>query len=277
MGLIPFCALSKVKGKVIKMSTKIDFIIEQGIGYITFFDEKKGCPCTLDYEVLEALNAIIDEVYSGKKEDIRALVIQSRSEKYFNLGANIKVLQKITPESIINWVLKGHRIFNKFAELSIPVISKVEGYALGGGMELAIATDMIIASEEARFGQPEASLGVIPGWGSTLRLQKLIGTVRAKELFFTGRIITANEAYRMGLVCRVIKKEDMNNTFKETLEAIIKNSNLSISLIKKIMRKSITQELQVNVLEEAVASSLCMQSPDTIKRLNNFFNSKEMQ
>lgn len=256
------------------MSTKIDFLQKEHVAYITFYEEDEKHPCTLDYKVLDILENTIDTIFKNK-ENFRAVVVQSKSPKYFVVGANIKALQQLTPENIEHWVKNGHRIFNKLQELPMPVIAKVEGYALGGGLELAMACDMIFAADTAHFGQPEASLGVIPGWGGSARLPNKIGLARAKELFFTGKIISAAEAYDIGLINHVAPKDKLDELITQTLDAIKKNDKLAISYIKQIVNNSFSMLIEKNRFDEATASSVCLYSPGTKKRLEDFFSSRK--
>lgn len=256
------------------MATKVNFNEKDEIGYIIFEEENPKHPCTLDYEVLAELNTIIEEIQTTKNY-LRAIVIQSQSPKYFVVGANIKALQNLTSENISDWVINGHNIFNKLNDIKIPIIARVEGYALGGGLELAMASDMIFASEGAFFGQPEASLGVMPGWGGTFRLPQRIGFARANELFFTGRIITAKEACDIGLINRVVKKEEMDTLIDEVVNSIKKNDALAISYIKQIIYNNSNQQMLRNKFDEAATSSICMNSQGTKERLKNFFNSRK--
>lgn len=256
------------------MATKINFAVEDQVGYISFYEENEKHPCTLDHPTLDELNGIIDQIKALQSE-IRAVVVQSRSPKYFVVGANIKALQELTPVNMDEWVKKGHLIFNRFQQLPMPVIAKVHGYALGGGLELAMACDFIVAADTANFGQPEASLGVIPGWGGSCRLATRIGAARAKEMFFTGKIIPAARAFELGLVNQVVPMEKLDQTLGEILEAIKKNDPTAIMYIKQIINNHFERGMEENRAEEATASVVCMYSPGTQHRLEEFFNSRK--
>ena len=206
-----------------------------------------------------------------RDEEVRAVVLQSSSPKSFVVGANIKVLETLNKDNIMDWVKNGHRIFNQLQELPIPVIARVESYALGGGLELAMACDMIVASEEARFAQPEAGLGVMPGWGGSYRLANLVGINRAKEMFFTGRQIDARQAYDWGLVNHVFAKDKMDEGIGEILKELLKNDKKVLCLTKEIINTHRQTGIRQNACEEANTSSVCMSSPSTLKRLEDFF------
>ncbi len=256
------------------MATKIDFTVEEQVGYISFYEENEKHPCTLDHPALDELNRIIDLIKAGQSE-IRAVVLQSRSPKYFVVGANIKALQELTPANMDEWVKKGHLIFNRLQQLPMPVIAKIQGYALGGGLELAMACDFIVAAETAHFGQPEASLGVIPGWGGSYRLANRIGAARAKELFFTGKVIPADRGFELGLVNQVVPAGELDQSLGEILEAIKKNDPTAIMYIKQIINNHFERGMEENRIEEATASVVCMYSPGTQQRLEAFFNSRK--
>ena len=256
------------------MATKINFRVKDNIGFITFYEEIERRPCTLDWEVLEDLDKCIDNILSNI-ETYKVIVLESSSKKSFIVGANIEVLKTLNSENISLWVKNGHRIFNRFADLPIPVIAKVENFALGGGLEIAMACDMIIASEKAKFGQPEASLGVMPGWGGSYRLPKLIGINRAKEMFMTGKIIDAKLAYEWGIVNHVCKGEEIDLFVEELINEISKNDSKVIAYVKEILSNEEKQEIIENCMHESITSSNCMASESTTKRLNNFFESRK--
>lgn len=255
--------------------TNIEFIQENQVGIINFYEENPTHPCTLDHRVLDKLDEILDSIYNNK-EEIRVVLVKSSSTKFFIVGANIKALQELNSDNIVDWVKKGHNIFNRIESLGIPVIAVIDGYALGGGLELAMACDMIFATKKSKFGQPEASLGVIPGWGGSYRLPKKIGLPRAKELFFTGKVITASEAYGMGLVNHVAEDEnELSDLINKTVEDIKKNDRLAVSYIKQIVNNSVEGSLMQNKFDEATASSVCMNSETTKKRLYDFFEQRK--
>ncbi|WP_066923018.1 enoyl-CoA hydratase/isomerase family protein [Murdochiella massiliensis] len=254
------------------MATRITWTKRENIAYITIIEEINNRPCTLDWNSLSMLENVIDEI--GKDSEVRAAVLQSGSEKSFVVGANINTLETLKADNIMYWVKNGHRVFNKIQQLPIPVIAKVESYALGGGLELAMACDMIIATENAKFAQPEASLGVMPGWGGSYRLAKLIGQNRAKEMFFTGHQITAQQAYEWGIVNHVCKKEEIDAKINEVLDAILNNEEKVLQFVKEIINTHNQKDVSVNAYEEANTSYVCMSSESTLTRLQEFFKNR---
>ncbi len=170
-----------------------------------------------------------DEKYSG-------MVFTGAGEKAFIAGADIVEMSDMSTDEAHDFATLGQEVTFLFEELPFPVISCVNGFALGGGCEMAMSGDFIYATDTAVFGQPEVKLGLIPGFGGTQRLSKLIGRNRAKELIYTGRNVKIQEAKEIGLVVRVFSsKDEMINTAKETISKIAKNSPLAISMAKEAM------------------------------------------
>lgn len=253
------------------------------VAEITFTPDVAGKPPTIDYEVLDELEGHLKTLAKSAAEGagasggtgISLLVLKSASPKYFVVGANLEVLKSVDKDSIIPWVERGHEVFNRLEELPLPTIARIEGFALGGGLELAMACDFIYGSTKAKFGLPEAGLGFIPGWGGSIRLPERVGWTRAKEMFFTGRIIDSDEALRMGLINFLGTSEEIDGRLAETTEAVERNSLLSIRMIKKIVTVSMTENRRRAVMEEAVASGVCLASGDTTRRLREFFEKRE--
>lgn len=229
-------------------------------------------PPTIDFPLLDQLEAHVRRLED--EPSCKALLLKSGSPKYFVVGANLDALKQITPETISSWIERGHRVFNRLESLPFPTIALVEGYALGGGLELAMACDLIYASQDARFGQPEASLGFIPGWGGCTRLAERVGWAKAKEMVYTGRILEADEAYSMGLVEFLGTSSQLEGKVQSTLEAIQKNSSVSITMVKKILHARMAENRMRGMLEEATASVVCMTRGDTEKRLREFFEKR---
>ena len=157
----------------------------------------EGKPPTLDLAVMDAFDHVLTEI-DGRASALSAVVLQSASPKFFCAGANIHGLESMNRDTVGPWVERGHRLMNRIEALPVPMVARVEGYALGGGLELAMACDLIFASTHAKFGQTETKLGFVTGWGGSYRLVQRVGLARAKELAFTGRIFDAEEAVRVG-------------------------------------------------------------------------------
>jgi len=185
---------------------------------------------------LNALNALtLKEIHEATKlanenYDVRAIILTGSGDKAFVAGADIKEFSKFNQVEGTQLSTRGHQLVFDFIEnLNTPVICAVNGYALGGGLELAMACHIRIASENARFGLPEVSLGLIPGYGGTQRLPQLIGKGRALELMLSAGMITSEKALNYGLVNHVIPLEELLDTARKIAQSIIKNSPTAIS------------------------------------------------
>ncbi|MBK9294131.1 MAG: enoyl-CoA hydratase/isomerase family protein [Oligoflexia bacterium] len=165
--------------------------------------------------------------------ELRCLVITGSGDKAFVAGADIVEMSKMTSIQAKEFSQKGQGIFRRLEILRIPVIAAVNGYALGGGCELACACDFIYASEKAKFGQPEVALGLMPGFGGTQRLARFVGLANARELIYTGRQINAQEALRIGLVNKVCEPEKLMNEVLECAKIISKQAPLAVAASKE--------------------------------------------
>jgi enoyl-CoA hydratase len=211
----------------------------------------------LNFEVLEELSRTLDDLAGG---DVRALIITGAG-KSFCSGADLKEIGGFFPEEAKRFSLAGHRAFDKIEGFPCPVIAGVNGFALGGGCELACACDLIYASDRAKFGQPEAKVGMITGWGGTFRLAERIGRHRAKELFFTGRIITAAEAREIGLVNGIFPAEDFWKNIIAAAGMIAANAPIPIRLEKSMMNR-IHADPEARRTAEAEALYRCVETAD---------------
>ncbi|MBK6484570.1 MAG: enoyl-CoA hydratase/isomerase family protein [Chitinophagaceae bacterium] len=183
----------------------------------------------LSREVIDELDAVFDDVY--ELEEIRGVIITGAGEKAFVAGADIGEFAAFTPEQAKAMSANGHRVFNKIESAPKPVIAAVNGFALGGGCELAMACHMRVASDNAKFGQPEVNLGLIPGYGGTQRLIRAVGRAKGIELLLTADMITANEALQYDLVSYVTTKEDLLAKCNSILGKIISKSPLVVDQI----------------------------------------------
>jgi enoyl-CoA hydratase len=188
---------------------------------------------------------------------LRALIVTGGGEKAFVAGADIAEMAQFTPTEAREFAGVGHRVFHLMESLSIPTIAAVNGFALGGGCELALSCDLIYASEKARFGLPEVSLGVIPGFGGTQRLTRLVGRVRAKEMIFTGDIIDAKKAHEVGIVLEVLAPEKLMEHCRAVAQKLVKKAPLAIAQAKRIIEFGADGDLRsANELERQGFSML---------------------
>jgi len=196
--------------------------------------------CLLKISAPKSLNALnstilreMNDFVSSIDAHTRVLIITGDGEKSFVAGADISEMAHLNEQEGFEFGRLGAQVFRKIEQLPIPVIAAVNGFALGGGCELAMACDIRIASVNAKFGQPEVGLGIIPGFSGTVRLPRLVGQGMAKELIYTGRVIRADEALRIGLVNAVYEREELLDKALELAQMILKNAPLAIQAAKQ--------------------------------------------
>jgi enoyl-CoA hydratase len=188
----------------------------------------------LDPEMLSALEDSISQ--AERSREIRVIVIESTGQKAFCVGADILAWTALSPIDMWSeWVRRGHRVFDRIERTRQPVICAIQGFALGGGLELALACDLRISTDSARFGMPEVKLGTIPGWGGTIRLPKLIGHSRAKQMIFTGEQIGAETAERWGLVNEVVPAGILRDRVATIAASISANGPIAVQTAKQLV------------------------------------------
>jgi enoyl-CoA hydratase len=202
----------------------------------------------LNVEVLVGLKRAADEV--RERVESRVLIITGAGEKAFVAGADIAAMRTMSSTEAKVFAAKGHAAMDAIAELTVPVIAAVNGFALGGGCELALAADFVYASERARFGLPEVNLGLFPGFGGTQRLPRRVAVGVARELVFTGAIIDAQEALRIGLVNKVFPVEHLLAETRKTAELIASKAPLAVQSAKRVISEGLDNALRdANELE----------------------------
>lgn len=195
------------------------------------------------------LEAALEEL--AKDASLRVLVLTGGGDKAFVAGADIAEMAEMGSTRARVFSSVGHRVFEKLEKLPVPTIAAVNGFALGGGMELALACDLVYASENARFGQPEVNLGVIPGFGGTQRLPRKIGPMRALELCFTGDIIRADKAKAYGLVLDLFPQGELRAQVAEVARKIASKGPLAVAALKRvIVEASACDPRTANALEQ---------------------------
>ena len=204
-------------------------------------------------DVLSALNKdVIAELYRaidivGVDDSIKVVIITGTGERSFCAGADIRYVVNINPIEAERYATFVHTLLNKVENLEKPVIAAINGYALGGGCELALACDIRIASSNAKIGQTEVTIGIPPGWGGTQRLLRIVGPAKAKELIFTGKMITAEEAEQIGLVNKVVSLEPKDDILPEEMMKTATNSSKEqekkrVNELARILNKKLMEE-----------------------------------
>jgi enoyl-CoA hydratase len=214
---------------------------------------------------------------ANANEDIRVIIITGAGEKAFVAGADINELAASNPISGREYSLFGQDVFTAIEQSGKPVIAAVNGFALGGGCELALACHVRIAAENAKFGQPEVSLGIIPGYGGTQRLARIIGFGRAAELLITGVMIDANEAYRIGLVNKLVAKGESLSAAKAMATIIISKAPPAVSFALNALRAVNQMNLQEGLSAEAALFGLCCGTEDFKEGTSAFLEKRSAQ
>lgn len=244
--------------------------INNGIGLLTINREKVMNILSLD--TVEELKQFLDEKLQSW--DIKVLIITGAGKKAFVAGADIKQMKEMDRQQFRDYCDISHHNFNKLQETNIPVIAAINGYALGGGCELALACDIRIASDNAKLGFPETKLGIFPCWGGSQRASRILGEGRAKELIFTGNMITAEKALRAGLVDRVVNQDQLMDSVFETAESISANSRLAIGYAKKVINKGTQMELSKALEMELELGAECFDSADRVEGMSAFLEKR---
>jgi enoyl-CoA hydratase len=249
----------------------IIFQIDSGIATIIF--NRPKALNALNSALLDELSQALDEVAAD--ENIRVLVLTGSGDKAFVAGADINQLAACNPLTAKDFAQKGHTIIGKLQKLPIAVIAAVNGFALGGGTEIAIACDFIYASENAKFGQPEINLGLIPGFGGTQRLPRLIGPNKAKEMIFTGKMISADEAAQMGLTNKVFPQDQLMAEVIKTAREIASKGKLSLRSAKQAINYGLNTDLATGLHIEIESFGLCYCSSDAKEGTSAFLEKRK--
>ena len=243
----------------------IIFENEENIAIITF--NRPEAMNALNNQTRAEFRAAIDDV--AEDDSIKVLILTG-SGKAFVAGSDIKEFNATTPFSAHNIMRLGEMV----EKLEKPVIAAVNGFCLGGGNEIAMACDIIIASEKAKFGQTEINIGIIPGGGGTQRLPRLIGVCRAKELIYTGDIIRAEEAERLGLVNRVVPMDELMPAAKELAKKIAAKSAAALKLAKTAINRGMQTNLESGLKYEYELYSLSLSLEDKLEGVNAFLEKR---
>ena len=231
-------------------------------------------------EALNALNSsVLDEI--GDCFDnidinaVRAVVLTGEGIKSFVAGADIGEMSKLSKAEGEAFGKKGNDIFRKIETFPIPVIAAINGYALGGGCELAMSCDIRICSDNAVFGQPETGLGITPGFGGTQRLARLVGTGMAKQLIYTAKNIKADEALRIGLVNAIYTQEELLETAKKMAKGIAKNAPIAVRACKKAINDGLDVKMDDAIVIEEKLFGSCFETHDQIEGMSSFLEKRK--
>lgn len=222
----------------------------------------------LNSETLKDLNTVIEDL--EKDTNIYAVILTGAGEKSFVAGADIAEMKDLNEEQGKEFGILGNNVFRRLENLDKPVIAAISGFALGGGCELAMSCDIRIASEKAKFAQPEAGLGITPGFGGTQRLARIVGLGKAKEMIYTCDMIKAEEAYRIGLVNKVVPLEALMDEAKVMANKIIANAPIAVKYCKDAINRGMQVDIDQAILIEAEDFGRCFASEDQKEGMTAF-------
>jgi enoyl-CoA hydratase len=225
----------------------------------------------LSIAVLEELDSIVEYMASSGEA---AVAIFTGEGKAFAAGADIGEMASLGVEEARNYSTFGSHVFRRLESLEIPTIAAVNGYALGGGCELALACDIRIAGDKAKFGQPETSLGITPGFSGTQRLPRVVGASKAKELIFSGDTVSAEEALRIGLVSRVVAQEELIPTCVELARKIAKNAPRAVAYCKAAIDGGLDAGAECGMALERNLFALCFATADQKEGMRAFLEKR---
>jgi enoyl-CoA hydratase len=248
----------------------VDYEVKGLVGEITI--NRPKALNALNSEVLDDLNAVIDGV---DQKAVRVLIITGAGDKSFVAGADIGEMSKLTKTEGTAFGKKGNDVFRKIETFPLPVIAAVNGYALGGGNELSMCCDFRIASENAVFGQPEAGLGITPGFGGTQRLARLIGPGMAKYMIYAARNIKADEALRVGLVNQVVAPEELMPTAEKLAGKIASNAPIAVRQCKKAVNEGLELGMDDAVALEEKLFGECFETHDQAEGMGAFLEKRK--
>jgi len=232
--------------------------IEDGIAIVTI--DNQPALNALSGPVLTQIDKTFSELAGNSA--VKGVIVTGAGEKSFVAGADISEFLKINKETLIPFITYGQRVFDRIEAFDRPVIAAVNGFALGGGNELAMACDIRIAAENAVFGQPEVGLGIIPGYGGTQRLPRLVGEGKAKEMIFADERVSAAEALRIGLVERVVPKGQALEEAKRLMKKILTKGPVAVRMAKKAIHEGLGMSLRGGLDLEAYGQKICFGTED---------------
>jgi len=244
--------------------------IEAGIAVVTV--NRPAALNALNLELLDELAAVFTALKT--RSDVACVILTGSGAKAFVAGADIAAMQPLNAVAASHFARRGHAMLNIIETLPKPVIAAVNGFALGGGCELAMACDIRLAAENARFGQPEVNLGVIPGFGGTLRLSRLIGKGRAKELIFTGDMIDAQEAWRIGLVNKVVPADALLPEARKMAAKIAGKGPVAVRFAKEAIDNGLEMDQDRAGRFESDLFGLCFATADQKEGMQAFLDKR---
>src|SRR5919109_1025392 len=251
------------------------------MAYENILVEREGTVATITVNRPKSLNALnsatLRELTQAVREAVdscRALILTGSGDRAFVAGADIAEMAPMTPWTAREFSELGHVLTALLEDIPIATIAAVNGYALGGGLELAVACDVIYASDNAKLGLPEVTLGVTPGFGGTQRLVRLVGKLRAKEIIFTGEMVEAKQAVQMGLVNAVFTRDQPLSPFRQGAAKIATRGPLAVARAKRLVERGYDMPLRAANRQEAETFALLFDTQDRAEGMRAFLEKR---
>lgn len=249
-----------------------NILTEVSEGIMTITVSRPKALNALNTATLENLDRAVGDAEAD--DSVRVVIVTGSGEKAFVAGADIAEMSELSTLAGREMALLGQRVFSHIENIDKPVIAAVNGYALGGGCELAMCCDIRVAAENAKFGQPEVNLGIIPGFGGTQRLPRLVGKGMAKYLIMTGETVDASEALRIGLVDRVAPQTELMDCARGIAQTIMKKAPVAVCLAKHAINRGLDMDLASGIAYEAEAFATTFSTVDRVEGMKAFLAKK---
>jgi enoyl-CoA hydratase/3-hydroxyacyl-CoA dehydrogenase len=228
---------------------------------------------TFNLEMIEELSEAIDE--ADEDDDTRCIVIKGEGDRAFSAGADLIMFSDITPESAVEVSEKGQRLMDKIERSPKPFIAAIHGFCLGGGLELALACDFRLASESAELGATEIKLGIIPGWGGTQRLSRLVGTAKAKEFIMLGDRVPSEEAVKIGLVHKTFPQAELIEESRSLARRLAEGPSVALKLAKRVINFGSQKPLEEGLKMEAQSFREIASTDDVFEGISAFYERRK--
>lgn len=248
----------------------VEYCVDGAVGVVTI--NRPKALNALNLEVLGDLQAVFDGI---DLQHVRAVVLTGAGEKAFVAGADIGQMSTMTKQEGESFGKMGNAVFRKIETFPVPVIAAVNGFALGGGCELALSCDIRICSDNAVFGQPEVGLGITPGFGGTQRLARAIPVSKAMEMLFTGKSMKADEAYRIGLVNCVYPLPELMDAAMKLAQTIARNAPIAVRQCKRAVYEGLDMDMDAALLHESKLFGDCFETQDQREGMSAFMEKRK--
>ncbi|MBL7686267.1 MAG: enoyl-CoA hydratase/isomerase family protein [Deltaproteobacteria bacterium] len=250
-----------------------NLIVETNEGICKVQVNRPAALNALNPEVLIDLSTLVHEI--NKNPEIKIVILTGAGEKAFVAGADIAAMKDMTPLQAKEFCDLGHRVMKQIENCHKPVIAAVNGFCLGGGLELALSCDFIYASDNSKLGLPEVNLGIFPGFGGTQRLPRLIGKNRAKELIFTAKMLSASEAYEWGILNKVVPAADLLKEVEATAKEILKKGPVAVRLAKQAANEGTDLDIHSGLAIEKALFPTVFSTEDKVEGVTAFLEKRK--